>query len=66
MPDFPIFLGQHESMSFKEESYPKGKTLGEALDQIFLGSGLSYVIMHRDEVVILKDPYPEMDEKKGD
>jgi hypothetical protein len=43
-----------ESMSFRQ-SY-EGKTLGEALDHIFQGTGLSYVSMHADEVVIIKDP----------
>jgi len=43
-----------ESISFKENY--KGKTLGEALDDLFLGTGISYLIMNPQEVILVKDP----------
>jgi len=49
-----------EPISF-QKSYEG--TLGETLEQVFLGSGLSYVVMHPDEVVILKDPHRQFFEK---
>ncbi len=43
-----------DSISF-QQSY-LGKSLKEALDDLFLGTGLSFFAMHPQEVVIVKDP----------
>jgi hypothetical protein len=38
-----------------QQSY-EGQTLGAALDDLFLGTGLAYLTMHPREVVIIMDP----------
>src|SRR5579859_2216820 len=43
-----------ETISF-QESY-EGMTLRAALDKLLPGTGLSYIVMHEQEVVIVKDP----------
>jgi len=50
-----FFLSQWiDSLTFQQPN--EGKTLQEALDNLLLGTGLSYFTMSPSEVVIIKDP----------